>query len=330
MPSNSNTVIGSGEFRLTGTRILYRLDVSAVPAGGFVSTGSVNTVSGGAFVFPLDGLFCSADRGCGFFGETNITEAQASLLRTGGAQVVVDGIYRGRIVLNALCQSPPATSIPLEATLRGRVSLQNRTNVVWGKVSFVLSGHLLRYRIDLPALAGQYFGSLDEPTIFDPLGGAPLAGGREVFVGTLDCGPTATNLPPASGGFDGLPRCVQEGSICLRDDVLASLLAGQWDISFYQNFAGQYSAGQILPADTDGDGVPDYLDACPNTAPGEIINAGGCSIEQLAPRDGPWRNHGEFVNRVKQVTADFLRAGLITEGQRRILFNQAAQSGCGK
>ena len=88
--------------------------------------------------------------------------------------------------------------------------------------------------------------------------------------------------------------------------------------------------GAIAPKDTDRDGIPDYLDACPNTAPGAVINAEGCSIEQIAPCASPWRNHGEYVNRVKAVTEEFARAGLITEDQRRGLSIQAAHSGCGR
>src|SRR5204862_37358 len=47
--------------------------------------------------------------------------------------------------------------------------------------------------------------------------------------------------------------------------------------------------------DTDGDGVPDAFDLCPNTLPGAIVDAHGCSLAQLCPCDGPWRNHGEYV-----------------------------------
>ncbi|HEU0009225.1 MAG TPA: thrombospondin type 3 repeat-containing protein [Verrucomicrobiae bacterium] len=327
LPGDPNALIGGGDLRLTGTNLFYSLDVSGAPAT-FVSTGTVNAVSAsgpnGAILFPLDGPFCSADRGCGFFGEGPITAEQAALIRSGGTQVVVDDFYLGRIVPNALCESPGTNVIGLEATLRGRVSVENRARVVWGMAAFTLSGHLLRYRIDLPAILGDYFGVIDEQMTFDPFGGGHL-----LVLGTLDCGPTATNLPPATGGFDSLPRCLQEGSICLPDDVLPSLLAGNWVASFYQPFSGQYAQGDILPVDTDGDNVPDYLDACPETPSGALVNTNGCSIEQLAPCAGPWKSHGEYVNRVKEVTSDFARAGLITEAQRRALLNQAAQSGCG-
>ncbi|MGB1557277.1 MAG: thrombospondin type 3 repeat-containing protein, partial [Oceanococcaceae bacterium] len=38
------------------------------------------------------------------------------------------------------------------------------------------------------------------------------------------------------------------------------------------------------PPDTDGDGVPDYRDDCPNTPPGVIVNARGCALDE--DRDG--------------------------------------------
>ena len=76
--------------------------------------------------------------------------------------------------------------------------------------------------------------------------------------------------------------------------------------------------------------MADYLDACPDTPPGAVVNASGCSIEQLVPCNGPWRNHGDYLNRLKQVTSDFVQAGLISEAQRQTLVNRAAQSNCGR
>jgi hypothetical protein len=86
----------------------------------------------------------------------------------------------------------------------------------------------------------------------------------------------------------------------------------------------------LTPADTDRDGVPDYRDQCPGTRPDALVNSDGCSIDQLCPCDGHWTNHGEFVNCIKQVTADFLNAGLITPAERRTRIQQATTSDCGK
>lgn len=92
---------------------------------------------------------------------------------------------------------------------------------------------------------------------------------------------------------------------------------------------------QSLIVDTDGDGVPDRLDKCPNTPAGEIVDADGCSIDQLVPCEGPpqggaWRNHGEYVSAVVDVVRTFLGKGLITREQASRITTAAARSDCGK
>jgi len=82
--------------------------------------------------------------------------------------------------------------------------------------------------------------------------------------------------------------------------------------------------------DSDGDGVWDYLDQCPGTPPGAIVDANGCSIEQLCPCDGPWKNHGDYVRHVQAVVTRFVREGLITHAQAASILRQAAASDCGK
>jgi len=82
--------------------------------------------------------------------------------------------------------------------------------------------------------------------------------------------------------------------------------------------------------DQDNDGVPDSVDQCPDTPPGSIVNSDGCSIDQLVPCDGPWKNHGQFVSTMAHVTKEFEREGLITRGQRSALILEAAHSDCGR
>jgi hypothetical protein len=89
------------------------------------------------------------------------------------------------------------------------------------------------------------------------------------------------------------------------------------------------------PVDSDGDGVPDVEDQCPNTPAGAVVNASGCSIDQLVPCAGPlsggsWRNHGAYVSAVAHAAEDFLEAGLITERQKGAIVSAAARSNCGK
>ena len=95
---------------------------------------------------------------------------------------------------------------------------------------------------------------------------------------------------------------------------------------------GPFNASFSLLGDTDqdNDGVPDSRDQCPDTPPGSVVDADGCSIDQLVPCDGPWKNHGEFVSAMAHVTQEFVNEGLITQRQRSELISAAARSDCGK
>jgi uncharacterized membrane protein len=82
--------------------------------------------------------------------------------------------------------------------------------------------------------------------------------------------------------------------------------------------------------DSDGDGVPDNADVCPGTPAGEVVDASGCSINQLCPCNNQWENHGQYVSCVAQTSNDFVTAGLITEAERDAIVSKAAQSSCGE
>jgi hypothetical protein len=119
----------------------------------------------------------------------------------------------------------------------------------------------------------------------------------------------------------------------IRNDSLApDWLRIGTDITGHAPFNATFSL--VGETDSDGDGVADSLDQCPDTAPGSIVDAEGCSIDQLAPCNGPitggtWKNHGQFVSTIAQVTEAFLNFGLITEAQADAIVAQAAQSSCG-
>ncbi len=121
--------------------------------------------------------------------------------------------------------------------------------------------------------------------------------------------------------------CDWEGALALSDSQIEELLAGLWSLELRGT---SHLIAQILPVDSDEDRVPDYLDQCPDTPTGEIVTAEGCSIEQLCPCAGSWRNHGEYVRCLHAVTTVFFQDGLITEKERRALLKQAARSNCGK
>jgi hypothetical protein len=85
-----------------------------------------------------------------------------------------------------------------------------------------------------------------------------------------------------------------------------------------------------LSCDNDGDGLPDAFDNCPDTPAGAIVNADGCSIDQLVPCDGPWRSHEQYVRQVVIVANQFEAAGLITRAQKLAIKRAAIHSDCGR
>ena len=67
---------------------------------------------------------------------------------------------------------------------------------------------------------------------------------------------------------------------------------------------------------------------------GAIVDANGCSIDQIAPCSGPasggtWNNHGQYVSTVAQAAEAFVKQRLISEAQAEEIVAQAAQSNCG-
>lgn len=88
---------------------------------------------------------------------------------------------------------------------------------------------------------------------------------------------------------------------------------------------------RICPEDADEDGVIDDEDECPDTPPDTVVlPSNGCSIAQLAPCEGPWRNHGAYVVAVSRTARLFVAAGLISEGDADLIVSAAARSDCGR
>jgi hypothetical protein len=88
--------------------------------------------------------------------------------------------------------------------------------------------------------------------------------------------------------------------------------------------------GDACDTDDDNDGVPDGTDSCPNTAAGAVVNAAGCSIDQLCPCASSWKNHGAYVSCVAHATNDFVAAGLLTGAEKGVIQSAAGASDCGK
>jgi hypothetical protein len=120
----------------------------------------------------------------------------------------------------------------------------------------------------------------------------------------------------------------------IRNDALApDWLRIGTDITHQGPFNAAFSlSGET---DEDGDGVGDSADQCPGTPAGAIVDADGCSIDQLAPCAGPasggrWKNHGQYVSTVVHTVRSFVQQGLITVEQAEEIIIQAAHSRCGK
>src|SRR5213078_5347486 len=100
--------------------------------------------------------------------------------------------------------------------------------------------------------------------------------------------------------------------------------------------AGAFNSSFSLSGETDvdGDGVADSLDLCPGTPAGAIVDANGCSIDQIAPCSGPasggtWKSHGQYVSAVAQAVEEFVAQDLISADQAEEIVTQAARSNCG-
>ncbi|RDH80817.1 MAG: hypothetical protein DIZ80_16795 [endosymbiont of Galathealinum brachiosum] len=95
--------------------------------------------------------------------------------------------------------------------------------------------------------------------------------------------------------------------------------------------------GDACEEDADKDGVPGLSDICPYTPQGELVNPdNGCSLNQLAPCEGPrgsdekWRNHGQYVSTLSNYANEFVTIGLITSKEKGDIISSAARSSCGK
>jgi hypothetical protein len=81
--------------------------------------------------------------------------------------------------------------------------------------------------------------------------------------------------------------------------------------------------------DTDHDGVTDDRDQCPNTPAGAVVSESGCSVPQLCPCEAD-QTHGDHVRCVIEQAWRFYRQGLLAADERRALIQEAVHSNCGR
>ena len=91
-------------------------------------------------------------------------------------------------------------------------------------------------------------------------------------------------------------------------------------------------AGGPPPPDTDGDGVPDYVDQCPTTIAGDAVDVNGCSVQDIINKCAVENSasHGDYVACVVEKANELFKAGTITKDERKFIITTAAQSDIGK
>jgi DNA-binding beta-propeller fold protein YncE len=149
-------------------------------------------------------------------------------------------------------------------------------------------------------------------------------------------------IAPASTAVRDFNRDGDPDLELLFDDNLLSTLIGfpEANLTVTGSVAGlrfeESLRLQLVPGtrDADGDGVDDPLDACPGTAPGDLVGADGCSVSQRCPCAGPrdgleWPNHGAYVTCVTRVRPEFVAAGILTRREAAAVVRRAARSQCG-
>ena len=80
--------------------------------------------------------------------------------------------------------------------------------------------------------------------------------------------------------------------------------------------------------DSDGDGISDGSDLCPETPLGAKVNPEGCSAKQVVdkacPNDNNWRHHGKYMSCVAHELKNLFEEGLITKKEKAgILFQRS-------
>ena len=134
-----------------------------------------------------------------------------------------------------------------------------------------------------------------------------------------------------------LPTDLDVTSVSTRDVVLDFLMGVTNDVESTTRRiqvratleSGTWTAGSCAAVDSDGDGLLDPEDACPNS-PELPVDATGCSVSDLVPCSGNYGSHGAYVAALAQASRSFVEQGLLTPQQRQALLKNAAQSSCGQ
>lgn len=129
------------------------------------------------------------------------------------------------------------------------------------------------------------------------------------------------------------PPYSEETFTFTADDGTATLRfegeSGDWQTENCGVIVDTVSVVEVSNPDTDGDGVFDDVDVCPETPEGATTDGTGCSVTQICPCDG-FNNHGQFQSCTVRAVEEFIANGLLSEEEGEEIASAAARSACGK
>jgi hypothetical protein len=213
-------------------------------------------------------------------------------------------------------------TLELAVCLAGTNQVPANASPFKGSGAFSLAGNVLSYAVRLPfpnlaPTGGGIYGPADSGTKGD------------LIVAWTNC-----SIVPGVPGSTFRGGWEYRGSANLLPEQVAQLKAGLW----YANIqSATYPEGELrgrifltsLDADSDGDGVPNKDDICPDSPAGAIVDATGCSIQQLVPCDAPWTNHEEYAQAVKEMAFTFWKENRISVHERTLIVKEAEDANCG-
>lgn len=323
VPANTSTHAGFGLFRLEGNTLFYGVILDALfqpasarihgPAGPDGASSHVIADFGN---YTITNILTSADDPFSdlfypvpavvYNGSCTLSATEADELRSGRLYVSFTsaafprGELRGEILPNVTVQFSP--------TLTGRnfrppTNSRNRAEAV-----IQLTGNSANWELAIdPTLA------LKSIRFSGPANSRRV---RSVIIPQLSL--IGVQIP--SGGFTNAPgapgQFLYSGGFNVTDEQAAMLRRGDFSIELLTaRFPRGEIASRVVPDDSNQDGVPDYVN--------DFISLGvSC--------DGPWKNHGDYVNHVSSLAGQLVVAKEITVRQYIRIVRQAQQSACGK
>jgi len=138
--------------------------------------------------------------------------------------------------------------------------------------------------------------------------------------------------PPNDGSFTVVLATPREESVGYL--IVLKAKAESTSSADGSNPAASVPAADNCGIDSDSDGVGDACDHCPNTPAHAIVNADGCSVDQICPCEGP-RDGGEwtrggYAKCVAGAVRDLRRLGLLSRREAADVVRGALQNGCGQ